>query len=98
MTQAMKLMANEFIKRDLSIGEIIEIMQALSFVLNDRKRRDNLIKIRFLEDDAEERMKYDEKIKWAEDSEKEDINDAEAVLRKYDLDYDVDELLGNERG
>lgn len=96
MTQAMQLMANEFIKRDLSIGEIIEIMQALSFVLNDRKRRDNLIKIRFLEDDAEERMKYDEKIKWAEDSEIEDINDAEAVLRKYKLEYDVDELLGNE--
>lgn len=96
MTHAMKLMANEFIKRDLSIGEIIEIMQYLSFVLNDRKRRDNLIKIRFLEDDAEERMKYDEKIKWAEDSEKEDIYDAEAVLRKYELKYDVDELLGNE--
>lgn len=96
MTQAMKLMANEFIKRDFSIGEIIEIMQALSFVLNDRKRRDNLIKIRFLEDDAEERMKYDEKIKWAEDSEIEDIYDAEAVLRKYELKYDVDELLGNE--
>lgn len=96
MTQAMKLMANEFIKRDLSIGEIIEIMQALFFVLNDRKHRDNLIKIRFLEDDAKLRKKYDERIKLAEDSEKYDINDAEAVLRKYELKYDVDELLGNE--
>ena len=96
MTQAMKLMVNEFIKRDLSIREIIEIMKALSFVLNDRKRRDNLIKIRFLEDDAEQRKKYEEEIKWVEDEEKEDINDAEAVLRKYELKYDVDELLGNE--
>lgn len=97
MTLAMKLMVKETIEKDLSISEFFEIMRPLSNVLKDRTLRDFYIQKRFLEDDAEQRMKYDERIIWAEDAEKEDMNDAEAVLRRYELKYDVDELLGNER-
>lgn len=94
MTQAMKLMVKEIIEKDLNIREIIEIIEPLSSVLKDRTLRDFYIQKRFLEDDAEQREKYDERIRWAEDDEKESINDAEAVLRRYELDYDVDQLLG----
>ena len=93
----MKVMVKEIIEKDLSIREIFEIMQSLSFVLNDRKNRDFFIQKRFLEDDAEIKKKWDERIKWYEDAEIEDINNAEAVLSKYELDYDADELLGSEK-
>jgi hypothetical protein len=96
MTKAMQLMANEIIKRDLSIKEIIEIMLSLSNVLNDRKMCYSIMKRRFLEDNAKERKNLDERVKFFEDAELEDREDAEAVLRKYELDYDVDELLGTE--
>ena len=92
----MKLMVKEIIVKDLNIREIIEIIEPLSSVLKDRTLCDFYIQKRFLEDDAEQREKYDERIRWAEDEEKENINDAEAVLRKYELDFDVEELLGTE--
>lgn len=94
MTHEMQMMANEFIKRDLSIKVIIEIMLSLSNVLNDRKMRHYIIQRRFLEDNAKERKITEERIKFFEDAELEDRDIAEAVLRKYELNYDVDELLG----
>lgn len=97
MTHAMQMMAKEIIEKDLSMREFFEILQPLFDVLKDRTLRDFYIQKRFLEDDAEQREKYEERITWAEDAEKEDINDAEAVLKRYELEYDVDELLGNER-
>lgn len=96
MTQAMQLMVKEIIEKDLSFREIFEIMKPLSFVLNDRKNRDYFIEKRFHVDNAELRKKFEERIRWFEDEEKEDINDAELVLRMYDLKYDVDELLGTD--
>ena len=94
MTEKMKMMLNEIIEKDLNIREIIEIIEPLSSVLKDRTLRDFYTQKRFLEDDAEQREKYDERIRWAEDDEKDSINDAEAVLRRYELDYYVDQLLG----
>lgn len=96
MTQAMQLMVKEIIDKDLSFREIIKIMKPLSFVLNDRKNRDYFIEKRFHVDNAELRKKYEERIRLFEDEEKEDINDAELVLRMYNLKYDVDELLGTD--
>ena len=96
MTQAMQLMVKEIIEKDLSFREIFEIMKPLSFVLNDRKNRDYFIEKRFHVDNAELRKKFEERIRWFEDEEKEDINDAELALRMYDLKYDVDELLGTD--
>lgn len=96
MTQAMQLMVKEIIEKDLSFREIFEIMKPLSFVLNDRQNRDYFIEKRFHVDNAELRKKFEERIRWFEDEEKEDINDAELALRMYDLKYDVDELLGTD--
>lgn len=92
----MQMMANEFIKRDLSIKEILEIMRPLSDVLQDRKNVVRNIQKRFSEDDANEREKFARMISFYKEAEKEDYEEAEAVLRKYELDYDVDELLGTE--
>lgn len=90
-------MLNEIIEKNLSIREMIEIIKPLFFVLNDRVHRDFFIKKRFLVDDAEQKKKFEDKIRMFEGVEKDDLFNAEAALLKYDLEFDVDELLGTER-
>lgn len=96
MTKEMQMMANEFIKRDLSIKEIIEIMWPLSRVLQDRNDVQQNIYKRFSAVDVNEIEHFAKMIEICQEEEKKDYEESEAVLRKYELDYDVDELLGTE--
>lgn len=97
MTEKMKMMLNEIIERDMSIKEIMGIMRALNDVRNDRMTIENFIHKRFLEDNPQRRMELENRIRWFEDIEKDDKDYAESVFREYELNYDIDELLGTEK-
>lgn len=75
-------MLKEFIERDFSLGEMLEVIESLHDIEEDRRIRD-IYRRREMWDDVVRLSDY-------EDS---DRMYAFNILQKYSLDYEIDELL-----
>lgn len=75
-------MLNEFIERDFSLGEMLEVIESLHDIEEDRRIRDIYRR----------REMWDDVVRLSDDEDS-DRMCAFNILKKYSLDYEIDELL-----
>lgn len=82
MKQELQLMLNEFIDRGFAIGEMVEVLDALHDIEEDIRVR-NIYRRRGMLDDV---------VRMTEEEDR-DVIYAYDILRKYNLEYEIDELI-----
>ena len=75
-------MLNEFIDRGFAIGEMVEVLDALHDIEEDIRVR-NIYRRRGMLDDV---------VRMTEEEDR-DVIYAYDILRKYNLEYEIDELI-----
>ena len=82
MEIGLQLMLNEFIDRGFAIGEMVEVLDALHDIEEDIRVR-NIYRRRGMLDDV---------VRMTEEEDR-DVIYAYDILRKYNLEYEIDELI-----
>lgn len=82
MKTKLKKMLNEFIDRDFTAGEMIEVLDALNDIEEDIRIRNIYRKRGMLDDVVRMIEKEDRAVIYAYN-----------ILRKYNLEYEIDELI-----
>lgn len=75
-------MLNEFIERDFSLGEMLEVIESLHDIEEDRRIRDIYRR----------REMWDDVVRLSDDEDS-DRMCAFNILNNYSLDYEIDELI-----
>lgn len=82
MEIGLQLMLNEFIDRGFAVGEMVEVLDALHDIEEDIRVR-NIYRKRGMLDDV---------VRMTEEEDR-DVIYAYDILRKYNLEYEIDELI-----